>query len=74
MAQSAGSATQLKNSKAEWEEWFIAASIPAAEANQYATLCVQNRITRTSDLTRDILRELGITIIGDIIAITNHNK
>ena len=58
----------------DWNKFLTEAGVPTAEAAKYANTFVENRIVYPSDLTRDILKELGITIIGDAIAILKHSK
>ena len=52
-----------------WRAFFLSAEIPDAEARLYAMKMTENRITRPSDLTKEILQELEITTIGDILNI-----
>ncbi|XP_078287170.1 uncharacterized protein C19orf47 homolog isoform X2 [Rhinoraja longicauda] len=60
----------------EWIQFFKDAGIPAGPAVNYAVSFVDNRIQRNMlmDLTKDIMNELGITVVGDIIAILKHAK
>ena len=58
----------------DWYKFLTDAGIPREEATTYAKTLVENRIKNPSDLTRDILKELGITIIGDALAILKHAK
>ena len=58
----------------DWHKFLTEAGIPREEATTYAKTLVENRIKDPSDLTRDILRELGIAIIGDAIAILKYAK
>ena len=50
-----------------WRAFFLSAEIPDAEARLYAMKMTENRITRPSDLTKEILQELEITTIGDTL-------
>ena len=59
----------LLTEKTAWEGFFHAANIPSAECTTYAEIMHSNRITDPSDLTKELLKELGITIAGDIISI-----
>ncbi|XP_038830299.1 uncharacterized protein C19orf47 homolog isoform X2 [Salvelinus namaycush] len=60
----------------EWIQFFKDAGIPAGLAVNYALSFVDNRIQKTMlmDLTKEIMMDLGITVIGDIIAILKHAK
>ncbi|XP_075043160.1 uncharacterized protein C19orf47 homolog [Mixophyes fleayi] len=60
----------------EWISFFKEAGIPAGPAVNYAVMFVDNRIQKTMlmDLNKDIMNELGITAVGDIIAILKHAK
>ena len=54
----------------DWKQFLKEAGIPAEEAKKYAKTFHDNRIQKPEDLSRDILKELGVTVIGDAIAIT----
>ncbi|XP_026992982.1 uncharacterized protein C19orf47 homolog isoform X2 [Tachysurus fulvidraco] len=60
----------------EWIQFFKDAGIPPGMAATYAISFVDNRIQKTMlmDLSKDIMMDLGITVIGDIIAILKHAK
>ncbi|XP_032870133.1 uncharacterized protein C19orf47 homolog isoform X2 [Amblyraja radiata] len=60
----------------EWIQFFKDAGIPAGPAVNYAVSFVDNRIQRNMlmDLTKDIMNELGIMVVGDIIAVLKHAK
>ncbi|XP_029027197.1 uncharacterized protein C19orf47 homolog isoform X1 [Betta splendens] len=60
----------------EWIQFFKDAGIPAGLAVTYAVSFVDNRIQKTMlmDLSKDIMMDLGITVVGDIIAILKHAK
>ncbi|XP_026770281.3 uncharacterized protein C19orf47 homolog isoform X2 [Pangasianodon hypophthalmus] len=60
----------------EWIQFFRDAGIPPGMAATYAMSFVDNRIQKTMlmDLSKDIMMDLGITVIGDIIAILKHAK
>ncbi|XP_040262197.1 uncharacterized protein C19orf47 homolog isoform X2 [Bufo bufo] len=60
----------------EWISFFKEAGIPAGPAVNYAVTFVDNRIQKTMlmDLTKEIINELGITAVGDVIAILKHAK
>ncbi|KAF7235344.1 hypothetical protein EYD10_17827 [Varanus komodoensis] len=60
----------------EWIQFFKEAGIPPGPAVNYAVMFVDNRIQKSMlmDLTKEVMNELGITIVGDIIAILKHAK
>ncbi|XP_073405403.1 uncharacterized protein C19orf47 homolog [Dendrobates tinctorius] len=60
----------------EWINFFKEAGIPAGPAVNYAVMFVDNRIQKSMlmDLNKDIINELGITAVGDVIAILKHAK
>uniref|UniRef100_A0A1A8NCR3 Chromosome 19 open reading frame 47 n=1 Tax=Nothobranchius rachovii TaxID=451742 RepID=A0A1A8NCR3_9TELE len=60
----------------EWIQFFKDAGIPAGLAVNYAVSFVDNRIQKNMlmDLSKDIMIDLGITVIGDVIAILKHAK
>ncbi|KAM6428490.1 uncharacterized protein C19orf47 homolog isoform 2-T2 [Liasis olivaceus] len=60
----------------EWIQFFKEAGIPPGPAVNYAVTFVDNRIQKNMlmDLSKEIMNELGITIVGDIIAILKHAK
>ncbi|RDD44826.1 Uncharacterized protein C19orf47-like protein [Trichoplax sp. H2] len=66
----------MTTTASEWMEFFIAAGIPSSPASNYAILFSENRIHRKMlpELTKDILKEMGITPIGDMLAILKHAK
>merc|ERR550532_2109518 len=59
-----------------WLNFFTTAGIPAGEATSYAISFSDNRITEDMlmDLNKEILQDLGVTVMGDIIAILKHAK
>ena len=60
----------------QWEQFFTAAGISSAESKMYAATFVTNRIMETMlpTLSKDYLIDLGVTIIGDILAIIQYAK
>jgi len=63
-------------SRDKWIDFFTGARIPLGAAKQYAKAFDDNRISTDMlmDLNKDYLRDMGITILGDIIAILKHAK
>ena len=63
------------DTEAQWEDFLKEADIPE-EATQYAKIFKDNRIKAAAlpDLTDVLLKTLGITIIGDILAIIRYAK
>ncbi|KAH3853471.1 hypothetical protein DPMN_095995 [Dreissena polymorpha] len=59
-----------------WIGFFKEAGIPAGDAANYAVTFSDNRITRSMllDLNKEYLNDMGITILGDVIAILKHSK
>ena len=57
----------------DWYKFLTDSGIPKTEAEAYAKTMIANCILYPSDLTRDILKELEITVIGDAIAILKHS-
>ena len=52
-----------------WDAYFQTAGIPATESARYAQAFSDNRIPGPSDITKELLKDLGVTILGDIIRI-----
>jgi len=59
-----------------WIKFFTDAGIPSFASSKYASIFYENRIQSNMlmDLDKDILKEMEITVIGDIIAILKHAK
>uniref|UniRef100_UPI00358FDBBC uncharacterized protein C19orf47 homolog n=1 Tax=Myxine glutinosa TaxID=7769 RepID=UPI00358FDBBC len=60
----------------EWVKFFEGAGIPPGPSANYALTFVDNRIQKSMllDLTREVLHEMGISVVGDVIAIIKHAK
>ena len=63
-------------SKIEWNEFFLDAKIPKDVAPLYAENFCKNRMSfdMLGDLTKEYLRDLDVTVLGDIISILKHAK
>lgn len=59
-----------------WIKFFTTAGIPAGPATSYATIFVDNRmqINMLMDLNKEYLKDMGVTVMGDIIAILKYAK
>uniref|UniRef100_A0A667X4R4 Chromosome 19 open reading frame 47 n=1 Tax=Myripristis murdjan TaxID=586833 RepID=A0A667X4R4_9TELE len=62
----------VTSATSEWIQFFKDAGIPAGLAVTYAVSFVDNSLS--SDSGGEIMMDLGITVIGDIIAILKHAK
>ena len=59
-----------------WIKFFEDSGIPAGEATNYAITFTDNRISPDMllDLNKEYLNDMGITVLGDVIAILKHSK
>ncbi|XP_022331838.2 uncharacterized protein C19orf47-like isoform X2 [Crassostrea virginica] len=59
-----------------WIKFFTECGIPAGEATNYAIIFTDHRIQKDMliDLTKEYLKEMGITVLGDVIGILKHAK
>ncbi|XP_042599829.1 uncharacterized protein C19orf47 homolog isoform X1 [Cyprinus carpio] len=71
-----GKMATVTTATSEWIQFFKDAGIPPGLAVNYAVSFVDNRIQKSMlmDLSKEIMMDLGITVIGDIIAILKHAK
>ncbi|GMR59457.1 hypothetical protein PMAYCL1PPCAC_29652, partial [Pristionchus mayeri] len=62
--------------ESEWARFFTLAGIPDGIASKYAKSFAANRVTRemVADLDKDTLIDLGITAIGDQLAVLKRVK
>jgi len=60
----------------KWMDFFLDAGIPDATAATYATNFASNRMEMSmlGELTKEVLKELHITLMGDIITVMRHAK
>ena len=63
-------------SQSEWNNFFLEAKIPEDVAPLYAKNFYKNRMSfdMLADLTKDYLKDLDITVLGDIISILKHPR
>uniref|UniRef100_A0A8C4U8W6 Chromosome 19 open reading frame 47 n=1 Tax=Falco tinnunculus TaxID=100819 RepID=A0A8C4U8W6_FALTI len=75
-ASSRSAMVSVTMATSEWIQFFKEAGIPPGPAVNYAVMFVDNRIQKNMllDLNKEIMNELGITVVGDIIAILKHAK
>lgn len=69
-------AADCQMSTAQWVQFFTASGLPSEVALRYAVVFSENRIQRGMllDLTKEYLFDMGIHIMGDVIAILKHAK
>ena len=53
----------------EWQKSFIDCGISNEETKTYSESFAKNIIQRIEDLSKELLHDLGIAIIGDVLAI-----
>ena len=57
-----------------WEAFLQAAGIPSDDSQTYAAALVENRLTDHHDLTKEVLKEVGVKRIGDILCILKYSN
>ncbi|XP_046364218.2 uncharacterized protein C19orf47-like [Haliotis rufescens] len=74
MASSMSSSTE--NSTSYWIKFFTDAGVPPGDSANYAVAFNDNRIQRDMllDLSKEYLLDMGISRLGDVIAILKHAK
>ena len=60
----------------DWIKFFTAAGIPPGPAAKYAMTFMDNRIQKSMlmDLTKEYLKEMGVSVMGDVICILKYAK
>ena len=57
-----------------WDAFLQAAGIPAEDSKTYAADLHENRLTDHHDLTKEVLKEIGVRKIGDILCILKYSN
>jgi len=59
-----------------WVTFFCEAGIPPVASANYAIIFSENRIQKHMllDLNKEYLKDMGVNVLGDIIAILKHSK
>jgi len=65
-----------KGLAAVWFKFFLDSGVPPSDAGNYAAMFNEHRIQpdMLGELTKDYLADMGITVLGDIIAILKHAR
>ncbi|KAK6059048.1 hypothetical protein COOONC_03326, partial [Cooperia oncophora] len=60
----------------DWQSFFVKIGIPTSIASRYAEIFRQNRVSKDMlpDLDKATLADLGVTAVGDQLAILKHAK
>ena len=58
----------------EWQSFFEEAGIDTEAAKEYSKTFMKNKIKYPEELTRDILKDLDVKIVGDALAIMRQSK
>lgn len=61
---------------AVWNKFFIQAGVQEIQASKYTAIFSENRIQpgMLEDLDKQVLKDVGISAVGDIISILRHTK
>ncbi|VDL72943.1 unnamed protein product [Nippostrongylus brasiliensis] len=60
----------------DWQSFFVKIGIPTSVSSRYAEIFRQNRVSKDMlpDLDKSTLADLGVTAVGDQLAILKHGK
>ncbi|VDO38400.1 unnamed protein product [Heligmosomoides polygyrus] len=60
----------------DWHSFFVKIGIPASVSSRYAEIFRQNRVSKDMlpDLDKATLADLGVTAVGDQLAILKHAR